>query len=82
VRGSENGGKAVTGRRTNYPLPVGSTFCGIWNYLAEDSSLRVADKVLADIESAILKLTKTPQLGHRRPDLTDRDLRSFECIPT
>jgi antitoxin ParD1/3/4/toxin ParE1/3/4 len=46
----------------------------IWNYLAEASSLNVADKVVADIEASIRKIAKTPGLGHRRPDLTDRDI--------
>jgi plasmid stabilization system protein ParE len=45
-----------------------------WNYLAEHASLTAADKVLADIEEAIRKIAKTPAVGHRRPDLTDRDI--------
>ena len=46
----------------------------IWNYLAEHVSLKVADQVSAEIEQAIRKLTKTPGLGHRRPDLTGRNI--------
>jgi toxin ParE1/3/4 len=48
-----------------------------WNYLAEHTSLEVADQVLTDIESAIIDLAKTPSLGHRRTDLTPRDLLFF-----
>lgn len=46
----------------------------IWNYLAENASLNVADKVISDIERAMRKLVKTPWLGHRREDLTQRDV--------
>ena len=45
----------------------------IWNYLAERASLDVADKVAADIESAVERLVQTPGLGHRREDVTARD---------
>ena len=49
----------------------------IWNYLAEQASLKAADRVSADLERALRKLAKTPGLGHRRPDLTDRDILFF-----
>lgn len=42
----------------------------IWNWLAENSSLDTADRVLAELEEAMNKLARTPSLGHRRPDLT------------
>jgi toxin ParE1/3/4 len=45
-----------------------------WNYLAETASLDVADKVLGDIEQAIERLVETPGLGHKRKDLTKRQL--------
>ena len=45
-----------------------------WNYLAENASFDVADKVLADIEAAIREVAKSPGLGHQRPDLTSRPL--------
>jgi plasmid stabilization system protein ParE len=44
----------------------------IWNYLADHASLEVADKVSADIESAIRVVAKSPSLGHKREDLTPR----------
>lgn len=46
----------------------------IWNYLADEASLDVADKVLNDIEGGIRALVRRAGLGHRRPDLTDRPL--------
>jgi plasmid stabilization system protein ParE len=46
----------------------------IWNYLAEGASLAVADRVAADLKSAIQKLAKSPLLGHLRSDLTHRPL--------
>ena len=46
----------------------------VWNYLAENASLDVADKVAADIESAIRTVARSPGAGHKRPDLTSRDI--------
>src|SRR5207244_3675580 len=46
----------------------------IWNYLAVNASLDVADKVCAEIESAIRELANFPGLGHKRPDLTAREI--------
>jgi toxin ParE1/3/4 len=46
----------------------------IWNYLAEHASPDVADTVSADIESGVRQLAKLPNLGHKREDLTPRDL--------
>ena len=48
-----------------------------WNHLAEHASIEVADQVLADIESAIHGIAKVPAKGHRRTDLTDRDILFF-----
>jgi antitoxin ParD1/3/4/toxin ParE1/3/4 len=45
----------------------------IWDYIARDS-LDVADRVLAEIESAMLKLCDTPGIGHRRDDVKDPTL--------
>jgi antitoxin ParD1/3/4/toxin ParE1/3/4 len=46
----------------------------IWNYLAEAASISVADKVLADIELAIRDVAELPGRGHKRPDLTKRNI--------
>lgn len=50
-----------------------------WNYLAEQASLKIADKVLADIENEMRKIAKAPGLGHKRPDLTERDILFFRA---
>ncbi len=46
----------------------------IWNYLAEESSVGVADRVAADLEAGIQKVAQTRALGHRRAELTNREL--------
>ncbi|PYQ99110.1 MAG: type II toxin-antitoxin system RelE/ParE family toxin [Acidobacteria bacterium] len=46
----------------------------IWEYIAEDN-IDAADRVLADIHSTRTTLAESPQMGHRRPDLTTRPLR-------
>jgi len=46
----------------------------IWEFIAEHS-IDAADRVLADIHSTLTTLAASPQIGHRRPDLTTRPLR-------
>jgi len=46
----------------------------IWEYIAEDN-VDAADRVLVDIHSTLTTLAGSPQIGHRRPDLTTRPLR-------
>ena len=46
----------------------------IWEYIAENN-IDAADRVLADIFSTLDILAQSPQIGHRRPDLTSRPLR-------
>ncbi|HUO08270.1 MAG TPA: type II toxin-antitoxin system RelE/ParE family toxin [Phycisphaerae bacterium] len=46
----------------------------IWNHLAEEASIEVADYVLRDIEKAIEKVVESPGIGHSRQDLTNRAL--------
>jgi len=46
----------------------------IWEYIAQDN-VDAADRVLADIHSTVTLLAGSPQIGHRRPDLTTRSLR-------
>jgi antitoxin ParD1/3/4/toxin ParE1/3/4 len=43
----------------------------IWDYIAVDS-IDAADRVLTGLEKAILRLAKTPGIGHLREDLADR----------
>jgi plasmid stabilization system protein ParE len=46
----------------------------IWEYIAQNN-VDAADRVLADIHSTFTTLAGSPQIGHRRPDLTTRPLR-------
>ena len=46
----------------------------IWEYIAADN-IDAADRVLADIHSTLTLLADSPQIGHRRPDLTTGPLR-------
>ncbi len=46
----------------------------IWEYIALDS-LGAADRIIAEILTAIRNLVSFPGVGHRRPDLTSRPLR-------
>jgi len=46
----------------------------IWEYIAQDN-VDAADRVLADIHSTLTTLAESPQIGHRRQDLTTRPLR-------
>ncbi len=46
----------------------------IWEFIAADSP-DAADRVTAEIVSAIDALVPFPHQGHRRPDLTSRPLR-------
>ena len=46
----------------------------IWEFIRADN-LDAADRVIAEILSAIRALIQFPREGHRRPDLTSRPLR-------
>jgi plasmid stabilization system protein ParE len=46
----------------------------IWEYIAQDS-LDSADRILEEIRAAIHSLSKMPNQGHRRSDLTSHPLR-------
>lgn len=48
----------------------------IWDYIALDN-MDAADRVLNTLEEAILRLAKTPGIGHLREDLADRRHRFF-----
>jgi len=49
----------------------------IWRYIKEQSSLTIADRVETAIRTKIALLAQTPGSGHRRPDLTDANVRFF-----
>ena len=46
----------------------------IWVYIAEDN-FRAGRRVRLQLLEAFRLLARNPQLGHRRPDLTDKPLR-------
>ena len=48
----------------------------IWDYIASDN-IEAADRVLDALEKAVLKLVKSPGIGHMREELTDRRHRIF-----
>lgn len=50
----------------------------IWEYIAEDN-VDAADRVLADIHSTLTTLAGSPEIGHRRPDLTNDAAASIPC---
>ena len=48
----------------------------IWDYIASDN-IDAADRVLDALEQAVLKLAKSPGIGHMREQLADRRHRFF-----
>jgi plasmid stabilization system protein ParE len=50
----------------------------IWEHIAADS-LEAADRVIQEINKAIVSLIPLPYQGHERPDLTQRPLR-FQVV--
>jgi plasmid stabilization system protein ParE len=49
----------------------------IWDYIAEESGVRRADKVVDDIFRAIENLADMPGMGHGREDLADETLLAW-----
>jgi plasmid stabilization system protein ParE len=45
----------------------------IWDFISEDS-LDAADRVMEDFYKAFGRLAETPGMGHKRGDLTNRDV--------
>jgi plasmid stabilization system protein ParE len=48
----------------------------IWEYIADDS-IEAADRVLDALDNAMVKLAKSPGIGHWREELTDKRHRFF-----
>lgn len=53
----------------------------IWEYLTNKADLKTANRVEARLYKAFELLTKTPGLGHRRPDLTKYPVLFFRVRP-
>jgi toxin ParE1/3/4 len=58
----------------------------IWEFISQDS-LDAADRVVDDVYQSFRRLAQTPGMGHKREDLTSRDVlfwpvRSYLVIYT
>jgi plasmid stabilization system protein ParE len=49
----------------------------LWDYYYERGGTNLADRISADIHDAIAHLVEHPNLGHFRPDLTDKPFRFY-----
>lgn len=48
---------------------------GIWEHLVESAGPSVADQIVNELHVAMLRLSDTPRIGHRRQDLTLQPVR-------
>ena len=48
----------------------------IWDYIADDN-IEAADRVINALETTMIKLAKSPGIGHSREELTDKRHRFF-----
>lgn len=46
----------------------------IWLRIAQDKDPETADRVYSKIMADVARLCRTPEIGHRRADLTERDV--------
>jgi plasmid stabilization system protein ParE len=46
----------------------------IWRYLLGEAGLAIANRIQGELLDAFERLTDVPGKGHRRPDLTRRDV--------
>ena len=53
----------------------------IWDYIANDN-IEAADRVLGELESAMLRLATRPGIGHWREELADKRHRFLLRIRT
>ena len=49
----------------------------IWNYIKEQTSTLMADRVESVIRDRLVFLSRNPGAGHARTDLTNEDVRFF-----
>lgn len=49
----------------------------IWRYLLGEAGLAVANRIQGELVDAFESLADVPGKGHRRPDLTSRDVLFF-----
>lgn len=49
----------------------------IWRYLLGEAGLAIANRIQGELVDAFEGLADVPGKGHKRPDLTDRDVLFF-----
>lgn|ERR1051325_4552565 len=49
----------------------------IWNYIKEQTSLTMADRVVSAIRERMVFLSRSLGAGHRRADLTEEEVKFF-----
>jgi plasmid stabilization system protein ParE len=49
----------------------------IWRYLLEEAGLTIADRIQGELVDAFESLADLPGKGHKRADLTDRNVLFF-----
>ncbi len=49
----------------------------IWRYLLGEAGLAIADRIQGELAGAFEGLANVPGKGHKRPDLTSRDVLFF-----
>lgn len=52
-----------------------SDLYSIWEYLADNAGVNIADRIAADLQHAMEQLVSSPLIGHRREDLTAQPVR-------
>ena len=50
---------------------------GVWLYLLEKAGLATADRIVTEFFHAFYRLARMPYIGHRRRDLTKKEVRFY-----
>jgi plasmid stabilization system protein ParE len=53
----------------------------IWLYLLREAGMETANRIEREILEALGSLAETPGKGHRRPDLTRRNVLFYNVVP-
>jgi plasmid stabilization system protein ParE len=52
----------------------------VWLYFWQKEGLETADRIVTEIFTGFYKLADIPSSGHRRPDLTDRQVLFYRVF--
>ena len=52
----------------------------IWRFLLDREGLETADRIVTELFKSFELLARVPNCGHRRPDLTKRDLLFYKAF--